>query len=61
MRTTMRRDGVTMLGRLPPSEVARLCAARAADIAAYFPWERTAQDISDLIGREAPQALKRWN
>ena len=52
---------MSIVAVLEDDEIYRQCAARAADIAAYFSWERTAQDIADLIGREAPQASKRWN
>jgi glycosyltransferase involved in cell wall biosynthesis len=37
---------------LEDDEMYRSCAARAAAIAAYFSWERTAQDIAGIIGRE---------
>jgi glycosyltransferase involved in cell wall biosynthesis len=38
---------------LEDDEIYRLCAARAADITAYFSWERTAQDVANVISREA--------
>jgi glycosyltransferase involved in cell wall biosynthesis len=52
---------LSIVAVLEDDEIYRQCAARAADITAYFSWERTAQDIADLIGREAPQASTRWN
>jgi len=52
---------MSIVAVLEDDKIYRLCAARAADIAAYFSWERTAQDIADVIGREASQAFKRWN
>lgn len=44
-------DAQAIVAVLEDGEIYRLCTARAADIAAYFSWERTSQDIADLVGR----------
>ena len=40
----------TIVTVLEDTKVYRLCAERAADITAYFSWERTAGDVAGVIG-----------
>jgi glycosyltransferase involved in cell wall biosynthesis len=41
-----------IVGVLENDEIYRQCQTRAAEIAAYFSWERTARDVVDIIARQ---------